>query len=88
GKNIAKMIGKSHFVLKTALKRRPRRKHRQPPEKSYLNWNRDSVNDELITDHLRDLSDGKLSPAGLRLAHTNDLLSKHLQDKRTPEPKQ
>ena len=30
---------------------------------SYLNWNRDSVNDEVITNHLKELSDGKLSLA-------------------------
>jgi hypothetical protein len=29
-------------------------------KKSYLNWNRDSVNDELIHQHLSELSEGKL----------------------------
>lgn len=44
-------------------------------KKSYLNWNRDSVNDELITSHLDELSHGKLKLSDdARLAHTNDLL--------------
>lgn len=44
-------------------------------KKSYLNWNRDSVNDELITGHLAELSHGKLKLSDdTRLAHTNDLL--------------
>ena len=44
-------------------------------KKSYLNWNRDSVNDELITGHLDELSHGKLKLSDdARLAHTNDLL--------------
>jgi hypothetical protein len=29
-------------------------------KKCYLNWNKDSVSDKIIFDHLRDLSDGKL----------------------------
>ncbi|GAB1403617.1 MAG: DUF4290 domain-containing protein [Lentimicrobiaceae bacterium] len=46
-------------------------------KKSYLNWNRDSVNDELITDHLKELSHGKLKLSDdTRLAHTNELLSR------------
>jgi len=31
-------------------------------KKSYLNWNRDSVDDEVIFNHLKDLSDGKINP--------------------------
>ncbi|MDX1761279.1 MAG: DUF4290 domain-containing protein [Christiangramia sp.] len=30
-------------------------------KKSYLNWNRDSVDDEVIFEHLRDLSNGKIN---------------------------
>lgn len=30
-------------------------------KKSYLNWNRDSVDDKVIFDHLKDLSNGKLN---------------------------
>lgn len=46
-------------------------------KKSYLNWNRDSVNDELIFEHLNILSDGKLKmPDNARLLNTGDILSR------------
>ncbi len=46
-------------------------------KKSYLNWNRDSVNDELIIQHLEILSDGKLKmPENSKLMHTGEILSK------------
>jgi hypothetical protein len=44
-------------------------------KKSYLNWNRDSVNDELIAEHLELLSRGKLKLGeDTRLRHTNEIL--------------
>ncbi len=46
-------------------------------KKSYLNWNRDSVNDDLIYEHLKILSDGKLEmPENSRLLNTGDILSR------------
>lgn len=46
-------------------------------KKSYLNWNRDSVNDELILQHLEILSAGKLKlPAKARLVSTSDVVSR------------
>ncbi|MCG9972526.1 DUF4290 domain-containing protein [Christiangramia crocea] len=39
-------------------------------KKSYLNWNRDSVDDEVIFEHLRELSGGKIN-----LKNTNEDLS-------------
>lgn len=46
-------------------------------KKSYLNWNRDSVNDELIYEHLEVLSGGKLKlPPNVRLMNTGDILSR------------
>ena len=46
-------------------------------KKSYLNWNRDSVNDELIFEHLDVLSGGQLKmPEDGKLAHTGEILSK------------
>lgn len=46
-------------------------------KRSYLNWNRDSVNDEVILQHLKELSKGKLQmPENARLANTNDILAK------------
>jgi len=47
-------------------------------KKSYLNWNRDSVNDELIAEHLELLSRGKLKlPEDTRLSHTNEILGRN-----------
>jgi hypothetical protein len=44
---------------------------------SYLNHNRDTVSDELIIDHLNELSDGELKlKEDFRLNHTNEILSK------------
>jgi hypothetical protein len=46
-------------------------------KKSYLNWNRDSVNDDLIFEHFADLSDGKLKIEGeFKLNETSDILAR------------
>jgi hypothetical protein len=43
----------------------------------YLTWNRDSVNDELIVQHIAELSKGKLKlPDNFRFKYTNDILGK------------
>lgn len=34
-------------------------------KKSYLNWNRDSVDDEVIFEHLKELSNGKINPKNI-----------------------
>ncbi len=34
-------------------------------KKSYLNWNRDSVDDDVIFEHLKELSNGKINPKNL-----------------------
>jgi len=45
-------------------------------KKSYLNWNRDSVNDELIYQHLDELSEGKLKlKEDVQLSSTSDILA-------------
>ncbi len=47
-------------------------------KKSYLSWNRESVTDELIEEHLRILSDGKLKlHKDVRLTTTSDLLARN-----------
>jgi len=47
-------------------------------KKSYLNWNRESVADDLIFQHLESLSNGKLQLKDeLRLNTTNDILSRN-----------
>lgn len=46
-------------------------------KKSYLNFNRDSVNEEMIVDQLTSMSDGKLKlDPEFKFQHTNDILSK------------
>ena len=47
-------------------------------KKSYLNWNRESVADDLIFQHLESLSNGRLQLKDeLRLNTTNDILSRN-----------
>tara|TARA_B100001287_G_scaffold251586_1_gene232911 strand:- start:2520 stop:3176 length:657 start_codon:yes stop_codon:yes gene_type:complete len=41
---------------------------------SYLQWNRDSVNDKLIIQHLEELSDGKLTISADQFRETNDIV--------------
>jgi len=51
-------------------------------KKSYLNWNRESVDDELIMDHLNTLSKGKLEMKDdLRLNTTNEILARNKKKK-------
>ena len=75
GKNIEKIIQKACDFEDGAEKDALVKNIANHLKKSYLNWNRDSVNDELITGHLDELSHGKLKLSDdARLAHTNDLL--------------
>ncbi len=47
-------------------------------KKSYLNWNRESVADDLIEEHLKILSKGRLKlKEDVRLTTTNDLLARN-----------
>ena len=51
-------------------------------KKSYLNWNRDSVNDELIIDHLASLSKDNLKlNKEVRLNNTSDILEQNRRKK-------
>lgn len=75
GKNIEKIIDKACTFDDGPEKDALVKNIANHLKKSYLNWNRDSVNDELITGHLAELSHGKLKLSDdARLAHTNDLL--------------
>ena len=54
-------------------------------KKSYLNWNRDSVNDETIFKHLEELSGGKLKLSeDQQLLSTHEILSRNRSPKRKP----
>jgi hypothetical protein len=49
-------------------------------KKLYLNWNRESVTDEVIAAHLWDLSDGNLMlPEGVELTRSTEILQKLAQ---------
>ena len=51
-------------------------------KKSYLNWNRESVDDDLIFEHLEVLSDGKLKlNKDLYLSTTSDILARNKKKK-------
>lgn len=57
-------------------------------KKSYLNWNRDSVNDETILKHLEELSLGKLSLTELQsLSATSEILARNKSKKKKFIPK-
>jgi hypothetical protein len=45
-------------------------------KKSYLTWNRESVDDEVILNDLKRLSKGKLDTSNVKLSETKDLISK------------
>ena len=50
-------------------------------KRMYLNWNRDSVNDEVILKHLEELSKGQLKLEDIsKLSHTSQLLSRPASD--------
>jgi hypothetical protein len=47
-------------------------------KRHYLNWNRDSVNDQLIIEQLENLSGGKLKTSeNFRFLHTSEILPKN-----------
>ena len=78
GKNIAKMIEKATLFDDGPEKDALVKNIANHLKKSYLNWNRDSVNDELIHDHLAELSHGKLKLSeDTKLTHTNELLARN-----------
>lgn len=56
-------------------------------KKSYLAWNRESVDDEQIFQHLEVLSEGKLElKEDVRLSTTNEILARNKKKKTTTKP--
>ena len=48
-------------------------------KRHYLNWNRDSVNDEVIIGHLKELSGGQLKlKEGFMLRHTSEFVQRNV----------
>ncbi|NEV94341.1 DUF4290 domain-containing protein [Psychroflexus sp. YR1-1] len=60
GNNIKRMIDEAIKIEDDELKEGLMFNIANHMKKCYLNWNKDSVSDKIIFDHLRDLSDGKL----------------------------
>ena len=55
-------------------------------KKSYLSWNRESVDDEQIFEHLETLSKGNLKlKEELKLNTTNEILSRNKKKKTVPD---
>jgi len=78
GKNIALIIEKAMLYEDGAEKDALVKTIAIHLKKSYLNWNRESVTDELIEEHLRILSNGKLKlHEDVRLTTTSDLLARN-----------
>jgi len=76
GKNISRIIQKAIEFEEGPEKEELIRIIATHMKKSYLTWNRESVNDQLIVDHLKELSGGKLILADtVTLASTNDILT-------------
>lgn len=61
GNNIKKMIDEAKDYEEGEFKEALVLTIANHMKKSYLNWNRDSVDDEVIFEHLRDLSNGKIN---------------------------
>jgi hypothetical protein len=82
GKNIALIIEKATEYEEGAEKDALVKTIANHLKKSYLNWNRESVTDELIENHLKLLSKDKLKlHEAIRLTTTNDILARNKKRK-------
>jgi len=82
GKNIAMMIEKSIEYEEGPEKDALVHAIANHMKKSYLNWNRESVSDDLIEAHLSTLSKGKLKlHQDFRFITTNDILARNKKRK-------
>jgi hypothetical protein len=78
GKNIALIIEKANDYTEGPEKDALVKAIAIHLKKSYLNWNRESVNDELIEEHLKILSKGRLKlKEDQKLTTTSDLLARN-----------
>lgn len=82
GKNIERIIEKAISYEEGPEKEAFMKAIANHLKKSYLNWNRDSVNDELIFEHFRELTEGKMVlDNDFRLNETNDILARNKKKK-------
>jgi hypothetical protein len=88
GKNIALIIEKATAYEEGPEKDALVRAIAIQLKKSYLNWNRDSVTDEVIEEHLRILSGGKLKlHEDIKLTTTQEILSRNKPPRKPFRPK-
>ena len=77
GKTIERIIDKAKELEEGDMKNELIETIANHLKKSYLNWNRDSVNDEVILQHLKELSKGGLKlKENARLNNTSDILAR------------
>jgi len=83
GKNIALIIEKANDYEEGPEKDALVKTIANHLKKSYLNWNRESVTDDLIEHHLKVLSKGKLKlHEAIKLTTTNDILARNIKKKK------
>jgi len=86
GKNIIKMIDKAIEYEESPEKDAIVTAIANHIKKSYLNWNRESVDNDLIISHLEELSNGKLKLSEeAKLNNTSDILSRTKKKKHKKE---
>ncbi len=82
GKNLEYFIEKAKAIENKEVQEAVSETLANLMKKSYLSWNRDSVNDELIKEHLVELSDGVLEfKENHRMRSTNDILHQNNKNK-------
>lgn len=82
GKNIIRIIEKVTELEEGPEKENFTRAIANYLKKSYLSWNRESVTDDIISDHLSLLSDSKLKLSDTtRLTETSDILARQRKKK-------
>lgn len=85
GKNIENMIEQAIAMDEGEEKEAVIRYIANHLKKLYISWNRDSVTDEVILDHLAILSEGKLKLGeNVRLENTRDIISANIRKKQSP----
>ena len=88
GKNIEKIIQKASLLDDGPDKEMYVEMIANHLKKTYLTWNRDSVSDELIYEHLDLLSNGLLKLSDdAKLHNTNDILARNIKKKKFQRPK-
>jgi hypothetical protein len=89
GKNIEKIIQKASLIDDGPDKEMYVEMIANHLKKTYLTWNRDSVSDELIYEHLDLLSNGMLKLSDdAKLHNTNDILARNVKKKKFQRPKE